>query len=186
MYDVASIHGMDIFAQNAAITVCESGAGVVHWIWKNLPAYEQTAPRIKHMPTYQWTRKENRSIATKLGAPTVLFDDKEKREAWCRNTAGTAMVRIAYHLGYRTCFLLGMDCAASSDGKPYAKQLMYARCIYEDRQNEYYANWLGDWKLLRDELWDMTIVQCSPIWPSDMFPRMEFRRAVCISSRQYQ
>jgi len=166
--------GHPVFAINASITLFKTAT----WIFKNMNARDQALPHIN--PSWQpkriFTREAN---VTRFkawdGTETIGFNELQG-EAYGKHTSATSAAKVALHLGYRTIYLLGMDCR-ETPGIPYAKALQFQNCIYTtpEKQKIYFDNFILDWKLLKSEFPNADIITMSPDFPVGIFPYKEVK-----------
>ena len=168
----ALVSETEVFVVNASIILFNSA----NWVFKNMCAYEQTLPYLAHFPKRIFTRHTN---ANRFSYPDaeIFYFNESLGEAYGKHTTATAAARIAYHLGYRTLYLLGIDCR-ETPGKPYAEALKFQHCIYETpkKQHEYFYNFIYDWQLLKNDLVDAKIMTMSPDFPPGIFEYQEIEK----------
>lgn len=175
-YDLSQISHKDtVLACNAAITKVQH-VEKAWWVFNNSTAYKWTVDKIdknKGLRTISFD-EQTRSVVDHGGR--AYFYTRE--QAFPNHTTAETMLRIADHMGLRRAFMLGIDCLPTS-GKPYARDLQYAHCIYENRQEEYFANFVyGLWKT-SEEL-NIQVFTCSPFFPGGVFHYVTFGVALAI------
>jgi len=174
-----------VFAVNAAVIKFRSQFyRNTNWVFKNMSAFTQTRARCAESHLVRiFTRQQNWTHVLnyyKKNPYKRTFDiigfHEDQGEAYSKHTTGTAAARVAHHIGHRRLVLLGMDFTPMA-GKPYAVSLEYQRCIYEtpDKQEVYFRNFETDWQILKDELTDTEIINCSPVSKDRVFPYRPFK-----------
>jgi hypothetical protein len=173
--DFGRIQQFPVFAVNAAASLFVWYQYRINWVFKNLSAFRKTKDRCMDSRIKKiFTRTRNVDTVQSFyrnGSLSVVGFDEDQGEAFSKHTTATAAARVAHHVGHRRLVLVGMD-YTPTEGKPYAKRLKYQRCIYElpAKQEEYFGNFEKDWQILKDELTDTEIINCSPVSKDRVFP----------------
>lgn len=176
---VSQLVDRDIIAINGAIMAFQGAYKMrnLTWLFRDLTAYRKVVPFVDKWPHRILTRGRNVPNVTADKCDVFYFSEDDPR-AYCKATSATCAVRLASHMGYKRCYLVGCDCAKHADGRIHARGLHHFSTTTEDLIDMRFETWIEDWRLLELERLPTHVVRCFKSEVLKQFTYLPFKTAI--------